>query len=347
MLNYDDHEAMSNGKAAKWPKKYHIVTNKASYETMKAFVLGNYMHAHFLHVADLPAAGESLMARRVFAEHGGKGLNLALGLHRLGIEVALLMAVGSDASGAAVRLMLEREGLCTGGIVEIGEQSGFGVGFITPDGGNCLAGHLGANAILAAEHVAAMGAEIKKAGWVLATFELADGPIRAAFARARMAGAATYLNPSPWRVIDPALLALTDVVVVNECEARQLFGLPESTRSFYWARWLTEAASRIPWHGRLLVVTLGEHGCIALAGNETIFVPAFPVLQVDATGAGDAFGAGLVSSLMQGTELREALAFGNACGAMVAAREGTWAQLPTPAAVAAFRAAHGMASSSR
>lgn len=94
---------------------------------MKAFVLGNYMHAHFVHVARLPAAGESLAARRVVAEHGGKGLNLALGLHRLGIEVALLMAVGRDASGAAVRLALQGEGVCTEGIVELGEQSGFGV----------------------------------------------------------------------------------------------------------------------------------------------------------------------------------------------------------------------------
>ena len=313
----------------------------------KAFVLGNYMHANFLHVARLPAAGESLMARRVFAEHGGKGLNLALGLHRLGVEVALLMAVGHDASGAAVRLALDGEGLSTEGILEIGEQSGFGVGFIAQDGSNCLAAHLGANALLAAEHVAAMGAGIEQAGWVLATFELADGPIRAAFTQARLSGAVTYLNPSPWRLIDPALLALTDVLVVNECEARHLFGLLESPRSVDRAEWLTEAASRIPWHGRFLVVTLGERGCVALAEDETVFVPAYPVRQVDATGAGDAFGAGLVSALMRGAEPGEALAFGNACGAMIAAREGIWAHLPTPAAVATFRADQGMASSSR
>ena len=53
---------------------------------MKAFVLGNYMNAHFLHVDRLPNPGESLVAKRVFQEHGGKGLNLGLGLHRLGVE---------------------------------------------------------------------------------------------------------------------------------------------------------------------------------------------------------------------------------------------------------------------
>jgi ribokinase len=314
---------------------------------MKAFVLGNYMHAHFVHVARLPAAGESLAARRVVAEHGGKGLNLALGLHRLGVDVALLMALGRDASGAEVRLALQGEGVCTEGIVELGEQSGFGVGFIAQDGGNCLAAHLGANALLAPDHVETMRTAIATAGWALATFELADAPIRAAFALARMGGASTYLNPSPWRAIDPALLGLTDVLVVNEGEALRLFGLPGSTRSVDWTQGLPGAAAQFPWRGRLLVVTLGERGCVARVEDQTVFVPAYPVRQVDATGSGDAFAAGLVSALMRGAAPQEALAFGNACGAIVAAREGIWAHLPTPVAVAAFRADQGMPSSSR
>lgn len=50
---------------------------------MKACVLGNYMNVHFLNVDRLPGPGDSLMAQRVFQEHGGKGLNLGLRLHRL------------------------------------------------------------------------------------------------------------------------------------------------------------------------------------------------------------------------------------------------------------------------
>ena len=72
-----------------------------------------------------------------------------------------------------------------------------------------------------------------------------------------------------------------------------------------------------------------------------------PRSLVDATGAGDAFGAGLVSSLMRGAELGEALDVANACGAMVAAREGIWAQLPSLTEVNAFRAAQGRASCNR
>ena len=77
---------------------------------MRAFVLGNYMHACFMHVDRLPCAGESLAARRVDWEHGGKGLNLGLGLHRLGAEVHMIMAVGADLPGAAVCQALVAEG---------------------------------------------------------------------------------------------------------------------------------------------------------------------------------------------------------------------------------------------
>ena len=73
---------------------------------MRTFVLGNYMNAHFMHVDCLPRSGESLVAQRIFQEHGGKGLNLGLGLHRLGASVDMLLAVGSGAAGEAVRRAL-------------------------------------------------------------------------------------------------------------------------------------------------------------------------------------------------------------------------------------------------
>jgi ribokinase len=314
---------------------------------MKSFVLGNYMHAHFLYVARLPVAGESLAAQRIFIEHGGKGLNLGLGLHRLEMDVILLMAIGCDTAGEAVLAALREEGMVVDGILQLAEQSGFGVGFITPQGDNFLAAHQGANALLTSEHVTAMRAEIETAAWTLAHFELADAPILSAFRLARACGASTYLNPSPWRTIEPELLALTDVLVVNESEAINLFGLTAFIPPQDWAQFLADIHNYLNWQGGLLVITLGAKGCIALAGEQIVEMPAYAIQQVDATGAGDAFGAGLVSGLIRGVGLYEALDFANACGALVAAREGIWAQLPTLTEVNEFRAAQGRASCSR
>lgn len=306
---------------------------------MRIFVLGNYMNAHFIHVDRLPMAGESLAARRVFQEHGGKGLNLGVGLHRLGLAVDMLMAVGRDEAGAAVKRVLAAAGMCTDYFLTLGECSGFGVGFIAPDGSNFLAAHLGANALLTPDHVDQAGTALDRAAWVMAHYEVPDAVILHAFRRARAQGISTYLNPSPWRPPAEEMLALTDVLVVNATEAAWLFDAPESLDwgRLEWSTHLPALAARIDWRGRLLVVTLAALGCVALdAAGNTMSTPAFEIRQIDATGAGDAFGCGLVCGLLQGLPLPEALRIGNACGAHIAAREGILAHLPAHADLADF-----------
>lgn len=301
---------------------------------MGIFVLGNFMNAHFFHVPRLPRAGESLAAQRVFREHGGKGLNLGVGLHRLGVEVTLLMAVGKDEAGASVKHALAAEGMDTRHLVELGETSGFGVGFIAPNGENFLAAQLGANALLDATHVDAALVSVGTLSWVLAHFEVPAGVVLHAFERARALGAKTYLNPSPWMRLDSTMLALTDVLVLNETEATSLFGLdgvPVWTRT-EWAVRMPQLAECVGWCGDALIVTLGAEGSVALDRHGAVCTAAAPEIeQMDATGAGDAFGCGLIWSLSQGATLADALGVGNACGAHIAAREGILAHLPRPA----------------
>ncbi|MCB1769057.1 MAG: ribokinase [Candidatus Competibacteraceae bacterium] len=309
---------------------------------MRAFVLGNYMNANFLYVDRLPLAGESLAATRIFQEHGGKGLNLAVGLHRLGVAVDLLIAVGADEAGAAVTRRLAEEGIDTMRVLTLGSHSGYGVGFIAPDGRNFLAAHLGANALLTTEHVEQARDVIGNADSVLASFEIPNPVILNAFHLARRLSKQTCLNPSPWRQIDNELLALTDVLVVNASEAALMFNQPdlEKLTRKDWLERLPALAQRISWQGRLLVVTLADAGCVALDEADTaVSQPAYPIQQVDATGAGDAFGSGLVWSLLRGLPLTEALRISNACGALIAAREGILDGLPRRAEVEAFMAA--------
>jgi len=306
---------------------------------MRIFVLGNYMNAHFIHVDRLPSAGESLAARRVFQEHGGKGLNLGVGLHRLGVAVDMLMAVGADAAGAAVKQALAAEGMRTDFFLTLGASSGFGVGFIAPDGSNFLAANLGANALLTPDHVDQAGDALAQAEWVMAHFELPEAVILHAFRLARAQGISTYLNPSPWRVPGAEMLSLTDVLVVNATEAANLFSAPDSAtwNNATWQARLPELAAQAGWRGRLLVVTLAQDGCVALdETGMTYTAPAFEIEQIDATGAGDAFGCGLVWCLERGASLNEALRVGNACGAHIAAREGILAHLPTESDLSRF-----------
>jgi sugar/nucleoside kinase (ribokinase family) len=72
-----------------------------------------------------------------------------------------------------------------------------------------------------------------------------------------------------------------------------------------------------------VVLKLGGRGCLLMNRRETIYVPSYKIKVVDATGAGDNFMAGLVSELIRGRDVRDALAFANACGAICTTAVGT------------------------
>jgi ribokinase len=300
-------------------------------------VLASYVHAHCLHVERLPGSGESLQATGLLQEHGGKGLNVGLAAHRLGAEVAMLLPLGMDAVADSVITLLKNEGLDDRWLLRTGPQSGFGVGFIGPNGENFLAVYPGANALLNKEHVEQALAALPGLNLIYAQFEIPEAPIRKAFEIARQSGIRTMLNPSLWRRPDPDLLKLTDILVVNETEAASLFGLNNSEISLErWMNNLANCAEQIAWSGELLVVTLGEAGCVALTKDNVVYQPAWPVAALDATGAGDAFSAGLATALLNNLSSNKALSRACACGAWVAEHHGVLGCLPSQAEIDNF-----------
>lgn len=150
--------------------------------------------------------------------------------------------------------------------------------------------------------------------------------------------AATFVLRLPWRVPGLELLALTDILVMNEIEAASLFGLSAGANFSpeYWISALPAWAEHCAWRGELLVVTLGERGCVALNHGTIIYQPAWKVASIDATGAGDAFSAGLAFALVRGERLPDALKLASACGAWVAAYRGVLQALPTLTEITRF-----------
>lgn len=87
---------------------------------------------------------------------------------------------------------------------------------------------------------------------------------------------------------------------------------------------------------RVAVMTLGRRGCIVANGGKIIRVKAFKVNVVDTTGAGDAFEAGFIYSMLKGLEAEEAAIFGSAVAALKCTKLGAQAGLPTLDQVKAF-----------
>jgi ribokinase len=288
------------------------------------FVIGSLVAACCAHVPRCPEPGESLCATDFILEPGGKGFNVALAAHRLGVPVQGVFTIGDDAAGALMRASFARLGLSQTMIETVDAATGAGVGLIQADGENRIAVFPGANAVMTAAHVAARAGEITGASLVFAQYEASDAPISEAFALARAQGAATMLNPSPYRPISPEILAATDIVVVNETEACALARDYGATGGFdQLARILAIKGAN------MLVVTRGGYGAQAwLDGVSRLEHPGFPVNVVDSIGAGDAFSGGFIAAWARGLDLLTALAWGCAGGAVTVSRSGLVDVLP-------------------
>ncbi|ACL60880.1 ribokinase [Methylobacterium nodulans] len=300
------------------------------------FVLGSFVAACSAMVARQPRPGETLEAQAFWLDPGGKGLNLAVGARRLGARVDGLVAVGRDPFGDMAEAALRRAGLPAAMLRRVDAPTGAGIGLVDAAGENCIAVFPGANAHLDSAAVAQAAGRLIRARCVLAQFEIGEAPIAEAFRRARAAGVATLLNPSPFRPVPAALLADTTILVLNATEAaalREDLGLPTGA----WEDLVAALLARGP---RIVVVTLGERGALAReAGGPLLTQPAFPVAAVDTIGAGDAFTAGLAVALVENRPLAEALRQAAACGACVVARPGVFDALPDRAARDAILAA--------
>ncbi len=298
------------------------------------FVLGSFVAACSAKVEHLPRPGESLRADAFTLEAGGKGFNLMVGARRLGADVSGILAVGSDLFAQLAEPALTRANLPLGILRRYDVPTGSGIGFTDAHGENCLAVYPGANLSFSAGDVRAARRDLAGARLVLAQFEIGDEPIAEAFALAREAGAATLLNPSPYRAIDAAILARTSILVLNRVEAGELslaFGGSAAAVARTDRSALAAFAARVLERGpEAVIVTLGKEGALAIRRNsEPLHQPAFPVDTIDTLGAGDAFFAGFAVAFVEDRPFAECLRRAVACGALATRRLGVFDALPT------------------
>lgn len=308
----------------------------------RLFVIASFIEAHCWFVPRSPGADESLQAHAYLSECAGKGLAVALGSHRLGAEVGMLLGIGHDAAGDELLKLLAREGLDAAHVHRLGAHSGKGCGLVDAQGCAAIAIHAGANALLGEPQLKACAAQLCRAAVVYAQLEAPLSLVAQALRAARAAGAITVLNPSPWHEEDAlgAALDAASVAIVNRSEAPPLLGrlagargdlalggLPQPVLAALWRR----------WPGQWLVITLGGQGCAAYSRDgRALRLPAHRLQAVQPIGAGDAFSAGLCTALAGGLDMAEALRRANACGGLAASRPGILQALPSAADLAAL-----------
>jgi fructokinase len=177
------------------------------------------------------------------------------------------------------------------------------------------------------------------------SISLIDEPSRsatlAAIAAARDHGRLISYDPN----LRPALWPSADAARRGILEAwpfANLIKVSQEELEFLSGEQDPRAATRRLWHDRLrlMVVTGGAQGCWYFTPAVHGHVAGYRVVSVDATGAGDAFVAGLLAGLLSNEaawesvpDLEKVLRFANAVGALTTTRRGAIPALPTQAQV--------------
>jgi ribokinase len=279
-----------------------------------------------------PLVGETVAGNAVLYFPGGKGANQAVAAAKLGAPTTLIGRLGADAFGQQLRTFLAAQGVDLAYVRDTAEAH-TGTALITiANADNTIVVVPGANALVSADDV---GVPVFAKGDVaVSQFEIPLPTITAFFRRARDAGATTILNPAPAKMFGPELLDLVDILVLNETELGFLTGteLRETDES---ARFVEAARSLRTSSDRMICVTLGKRGVLALTGDATI-IAGRAVEAVDTTGAGDCFVGALAAQLCEERAIRDALNYANAAASICVQRMGAAPSMPTAAEVAAI-----------
>ncbi|WP_407113835.1 ribokinase [Bradyrhizobium sp. LMG 9283] len=279
-----------------------------------------------------PRVGETVAGRKVLYFPGGKGANQAVAASRLGAGTTLIGRLGKDSFGGELKSFLGEQGIDLGYVVETAEAH-TGTAIITvAETDNTIVVIPGANGLIGAgdvEVVPLLAGDI-----AVSQFEIPLPAIAAFFRRARAAGATTLLNPAPAQAMPRELLALVDILVLNETELGFLAS-SELSESDEAAKIIAVARQLQAREDQTICVTLGKRGVLALAGHEEIAVQGRAVKALDTTGAGDCFVGALAAQLADDVPLRAALAFANAAASISVQRMGAGPSMPTAKEVAA------------
>jgi ribokinase len=313
----------------------------------KVVVVGSFVQDLTWKCAAFPRAGETVIGTFVTGP-GGKGSNQAVASGRAGVPTMFIGAVGTDIFAAGARRFYQAEGIRAHFVAKPSHATGTAAIFVNDRAENEIIVALGASAHLKPGDI--LPSWIRSSRVLICQHEATLKVNAHAFRLARSAGVATVLNPAPMRPdFDPAILALTDVLIPNESEFAALVNMLPACAAAVRANpaasrgTLSEAVLASLRPGELhrmcramgvptVILTLGRRGClVSLADGTHVVIPGHRRLKVvDTTGAGDAFVGGFAAGyVLYRGDIVAAARHGNAVAALSVTRFGTAPSMPT------------------
>jgi sulfofructose kinase len=257
-----------------------------------------------------PAEDEKISAEAFVGCGGGPAANAAVTVSKLGLKSSFAGYLGQDIYGEKhYQELLEYE-VHTDLIIRNTSPTPLSAVLVKPDGNRALINYKGETKPLPSETIDFSSVTPKVV--------LFDGHepylSQSLLERTQNESITTVLDAGSVHEGTLALMGEVDYLVCSEKFARQLAGNEKA------------ALTRLGEISPAVVITLGERGLIWRRGQEHGALPAFPIIAIDTTGAGDAFHgafAAAVSSRMNWSDvLRYASAAGSLCCSKIGARSG-------------------------
>jgi len=248
-----------------------------------------------LRVPVLPRPGDHIGAEPLGWRLGGSSANLAVALAADGHNVRLISIVGTDDLADSLLDELAGRGVSTELCVRVDGRTPRALILLDPDGERTI---IGLDRGSATDALPAQQLDVAPQGDCVVVESYRRYPALRAARNSSALVAATLPPPdeSEW----PA-----DVLIGSESQ------VPASWNADPFSAGRVVAGERLKW----VVVTRAERGADAFGAEGVIHAAARPARQIDATGAGDAFGAGVITTLLTGGTMTAAMEIGSARGA--------------------------------
>jgi len=251
-------------------------------------------------IFDAESRGDEPIGRVLRREIGGAPANLAVGIARLGLKSAVVGGIGDDAFGKAIAKDLAANGVDTSFLIKFPNRTG--ITFVSRDekGEPSFLFYRHDSADMAVREKQITGAMGKTKFGVAGTSTMMTPDLEKATDKfisevEKNKGlvvvdlnirAHLWSDEKAMKAKAAALVARADVVKASEGDLEALAGKRGIS-------WLEQNAKGATW-----VLTRGENGAAAVGEHGQATAPTKRVRCIDATGAGDAFLAGVLAVLV-------------------------------------------------
>ena len=299
----------------------------------KVVVVGSAYVDLAIKCAETPTAGRTTTGTALSLTATGPGVNQAIEAALCGCEVHLVSKISNCPLGATIKAILEQYEINTKYVFTAqAKNTGVILTLVDTKGENTCVQYDGANSALVPADIELAERAIAEADVCLIHARLPKEAVVKAITIAKLHGKKVILDPagvlgpsSPGVETSlPAEYFSVDVMIPNLYEASLI-----SERSSANIRTAKMVGSDLVARGAAAaVITMGRRGCMVVDRDNADHIPAYPIELVDHTGTGDAFAGALAASLAVGDDLRKAVRFASAAGALACTKFGSVDAMP-------------------